>query len=241
MQKNLVQLFNAVVRKVGRTNQVIDKSDLRENTLNRTQVQVLDAINDEIELTLAEHSWITTQIFDATFDTEANTSVYTLSGKDDHPVDYRYIEAIAIPSQNRELDYVVNDEWTKFDIHEAKPSIPNFYRIRRVDAEGNPLIEVHPTPKQAYTVHYSYNEAFTRLEDPNDRSPVDDQLVILGASMMLLDTDGQDFQLMSTRYSRLLEKIMDRNKPTPDDMQYGSGHTTDRHLEAPRFPEQIDV
>jgi hypothetical protein len=350
VQKNLVQLFNSVVRKVGRTNQVIDENDLRERSLNRTQQQTLDAINDEIELSLSEHSWITTQAFDAKLQTAGppggpnvssvsgstssgeperelfiqvtynwphgetipsdpvsitipqdeylqveidedppgrakkwnlyvgetrdevflqdqkisfsesyreedngivtyngenppvkNVATYSLYGKDRHPVDYKFVEELTIPSQHRELTYVVNDEWTQFNLYDESPSIPNYFRLKRVDDESRPVIELFPSPKQSYIVHYSYNEQFRGLENPSDHAPIEDQLVILGASMMLLDTDGQDYQMMTQRYSRLLERIKKRNKPTPDDIQYGSGSSRDRRLDPPYFPDRIDV
>lgn len=350
MQKNLVDLFNSVVRKVGRTNQVIKESDLNNNNLNRTQKQTLDAINDEIELTLSEHGWITTQSFDATLTTAGkpslptvssisggansgkeertlyvqitydwphdetqasdiaevtvakdewlevsgvsdpstrankwnlyvgetkenivqqksgisfgstwheetdgplsfsgtnppvkNVSNYALHGNENHPVDYKFIENLSLRSKNRDLKYKVDDEWTQFDLHDTKPSIPQYYRIRRLDSQARPIIQLHPTPKQKYTIHYSYNEQFQRLSEPDDRAPIEDQLVILGASMMLLDSDGQDYRLMTERYSQLLDRLKKRNKPTPDDIQYGSGSSRDHHLDRPKFPENINV
>lgn len=351
-QKNLVQLFNTVARRIGRPNQRITDDDLRNEDLNQSQMHILDAINDEIEIILSEHKWINTTVLRANFETASkpsapqtnsisgnnpsgksertlyvkitlnwphgetltsdtveqtvsndewlevvgpslskratswnvyigdtsgneilqqkdiefgtdfneetdgplnlsgtenqpvrNVDMYSLRGKkfagQNRPPDHRFINAVTIPSENRELYFLTPDEWTTKELHSETPSIPQYYRIVGVDQRQDPIIQFWPSPDTQYTINYDYNERFCRLENPEDHCPIDDQIVIWGTTMSMLDFDAQNYDLAANRYQRIANRIEKRNKPTKDDIQYGGGRDRSGKNSRPDFPKNI--
>ena len=127
------------------------------------------------------------------FNTVASTSSYTLTGAGQR---FRFYDKrkIMLDITNRSYIFSAPDGWMEevIQIFNTNPQFPSFYRIRGVDAAGDPNVDLYPTPLDVYTIKVPLVIPEAELLAYSDTFKLPAMMIELGAWAKTVSERGED-------------------------------------------------
>ena len=127
------------------------------------------------------------------FNTVASTSSYTLTGAGQR---FRFYDknSAMFNTTIKDILYPAQDAWMEqaIQLYGTNAQFPNWYRIRGVDANGDPNIDLYPTPLSVYTIKVPLVIPQAELSVFDDTFKLPSMMVELGAWAKSVSERGED-------------------------------------------------
>lgn len=195
-----LQVVNSVLRRL-RERQVASV------TTNTYSAMLGDLVNDAVYEVERAWDWssLRSSISVATVD---GTGQYALTGSDNQ----FEVTQVLDTTNDHELMHMSTDEMVrKKEIENAGSDIPMYYAFNGVDANGDTLVELYPTPNGAYTLSFNgFQRSTNGLTLDADEVSFPAQPVILLAWAKAIEERGEDSGvMMSSAYATAARALSD--------------------------------
>lgn len=243
----LPELLNRVLRSAGRRALSLpdDEDLIDQGKLGQDEQIVLDKINETLREAYREHEDFRINGF-GTFTTESGEDSYTLEGEGSdndnaftRPVDPARIEHLQFDEDkfDEDIDQVPDTVWRENYAGFSTTGRPDVFRVKKVDDQGRPVVQLYPTPESERPIAYEYQMAVPTLKNSDDRIWLPQDLLYWGALSKIREYDGQDPQYAETQYQR--QKSILRGEQNQSDIQVGR-QTRSPRSRGPELPPEYD-